>query len=455
MSFSVIVLAAGRGTRMHSLKPKVLQLLAGIPLIHHILGTVAKLNPQQTIVVCGYKGKAVQQACSSFVVDWVWQKSQLGTGDAVREALSSLKDVQRVLILNGDVPLVSLSSLKALLDNTPANEVGCITTTLDNPSGLGRIIRDKQGKVLQIVEEQDASCEQRAIKEINAGLYVVPREFLVTAIPSLKPNNNQQELYITDLIKAAVSCKLGVSIEQCSNSWQVLGVNTQHELANLERSYQYQQALSLLSKGVKIYDPRRLDIRGTVEVGTDVSIDINVIFEGNVSIASGVVIGPNVIIKDSFIGSGTEIQANSIIDSATIASNCSIGPFARIRPGTCLQASAKVGNFVEIKNASLGANTKVNHLSYIGDAQIGKSVNIGAGTITCNFDGVNKHQTTIEDNAFIGSNTEIVAPIIIGQGATIAAGTTLVKDAPSKSLTLTKKKLQSFDDWQRPCKEKS
>lgn len=453
MSFSVIVLAAGQGTRMGSSRPKVLQLLAGKPLLHHVLAACRIIVPQQTIVVCGYKGELVQQSCKAFVVDWVWQSEQRGTGHAVQTAYPDLSYVDQVLVLYGDVPLVTGATLKQLLAATPVNAVGILTANLANPTGLGRIIRDAQNNVVAIVEQKDATEQQRLIKEINTGIYVLPYKYLAAWLANLQAHNQQKEYYLTDIIAMAVDAGVPVLAHQVDNLLEVAGVNSQQQLSELERSYQMSHANELMTLGVKIYDPARLDIRGVVTVGSDVEIDINVILEGDVVLGDNVIIGPNVTIKNSVLGAGTIVHANSFIDGLDAASDCQIGPFARIRPGTKLNTKSKIGNFVEIKNAIIDEQSKINHLSYIGDAEVGKRVNIGAGVITCNYDGANKHKTIIEDDVFVGSNCELVAPVTVGKGATLAAGTTLVKDAPAGALTLTKKVIEIITSWKRPVKQ--
>jgi len=453
VSFSAIILAAGQGTRMSSFKPKVMQVLAAKPLLHHVLTTVAQLNPVQTLVVCGYKGELLQQNCTEFNIDWVWQTEQRGTGHAVQCAYPELHSDKRVLVLYGDVPLIKTQTLNKLLANTPDDAIGILTVELDNPYGLGRIVSDQSDKIIGIIEERDATPEQRKIRKINSGIYVLPYKYLAGWLANLQPHNQQQEYYLTDVITMAVNASVQIVEYKTADPLEVAGINSQAQLAAVERDFQLVLARALMEQGVKLYDPARLDIRGTVQAGQDVSIDVNVILEGKVVLGDNVTIGPNVQIKNSIIDNGAIIHAHSHIDSATIGAECQIGPFARIRPGTELKARAKIGNFVETKNASIGLDSKINHLSYIGDAEIGNRVNIGAGVITCNYDGAFKHRTIIEDDAFIGSNCELVAPVTIGKGATLAAGTTLIKDAPAGALTLTKKILANIFSWQRPMKQ--
>lgn len=454
VNFSVIVLAAGQGSRMGSTQPKVLQPLAGKPLLHHVLETVQKLAPSQTIVVCGYKGETLQESCKDFAVDWVWQNEQRGTGHAIQCAYPALSAPSRVLVLYGDVPLIELATLQQLLYATPNDSVGILTACVTNPSGLGRIIRNDKSDVIGIVEERDANDLHKQINEINTGIIVFPYQHLNSWLNNLKDDNEQKEFYLTDVIAMAVAERVSIMTQTVKDELEVAGVNSQLQLHLLERAYQRTIADKLMKQGVKIYDANRLDVRGNLTVASDVIIDVNVVFFGNVTIDSGVYIGPNVVIVNSHIAAGSIIYANSVIDGAMIGCNCAIGPFARIRPGTNLHAHTKIGNFVEIKNTSVDSYSKINHLSYVGDAIIGKRVNIGAGVVTCNYDGANKHTTVIEDDVFIGSNSELIAPVRVGNSATLAAGTTLTKDAPANALTLTKKIISNIINWQRPIKQK-
>lgn len=454
MSFSVIILAAGQGTRMGSTQPKVLQQLAGKPLLHYVLETNRMLAPKQTLVVCGYKGEALQQSCKDFAVDWVWQTEQRGTGHAVQCAYPDLTETSRVLVLFGDVPLIQTATLQQLLYATPVDTVGILTAHVPDATGFGRIVRDNQGRITKIVEQRDATPQQCVINEINSGIFVLPYKYLAAWLSNLNNNNSQNEFYLTDIVAMAVADGVRVMAQDVKNLIELAGVNSQQQLSALEREYQRLQANDLMQRGVRLFDPTRLDIRGKITTGVDVSIDVNVILQGNVTLGNNVQIGPNVVITNSEIAAGAVIYANSVIDGAVIAEGCQVGPFARIRPGTVMSAKVKVGNFVEVKNATIDEQSKINHLSYVGDAKIGKRVNVGAGVITCNYDGADKHTTVIEDDAFIGSNCELVAPVTVGKGATLAAGTTLIKDAPANALTLTKKIISNIINWQRPVKQK-
>ncbi len=448
---SVVILAAGKGTRMRSSLPKVLHQLASKPMLGHVLDTAGQLS-SQLHVVYGHGGDEVKQQLSNYSVDWVEQKEQLGTGHAVAQALPSIDDDSRVLILYGDVPLISLETLTELLSGTGPNEMGLLTAVLDNPMGYGRIVRNGSNQVTGIVEQKDATEEQLLIDEINTGIMLANGVDLKRWISGLSNSNSQGEYYLTDIIALAVAD--GIAVKTCSTAWlpEISGVNDRLQLSQLERAYQQRQAERLMAAGVTLIDPARVDIRGEVSVGQDVIIDINVILEGNVQIGAGSRIGANTSIKNSSIAENCTILANCIIEEAEIAQECSVGPFARVRPGTRMGEGSRIGNFVETKKTVLGTNTKINHLSYVGDATVGNDVNIGAGTITCNYDGVNKYQTVIEDGAFIGSDTQLVAPVRVGKNATLGAGTTLCRDAPADTLTLSRAKQKTVDGWQRPTK---
>lgn len=455
MTLSIVILAAGQGKRMHSDTPKVLHRLAGKTLLEHVANTAHTLNSGKPIVVFGHEGEKVQYASAHLNVSWVQQVQQLGTGHALLQALPEIADGQRVLVLYADVPLISVETLKNFIATTPTNAIGIITAEFPSPNGLGRIQRDEKGKVINIVEDKDATNTQRAIKEINSGIYLIPANLLKKYLPLLKNQNTQQEYYLTDVIAEAVKANIAIHTMQPAQYEEVLGVNDRLQLACLERFYQKQIAQKLMLQGVTLIDPARFDVRGEAAIGRDVTIDINVILEGHVKIGNHCTIGPNVVLRNVIIGDRTEIKASTLIDGAEIADDCTIGPFARLRPGTILAAHSHIGNFVEIKNSDIGSGTKINHLSYIGDSDIGKHVNIGAGTITCNYDGANKHRTTIGDKAFIGSDTQLVAPVTIGEGATIGAGSTITRHAPPHQLTLCRTLQRSIGNWQRPKKKET
>ncbi len=453
MQLSVVILAAGKGKRMASNVPKVMHHLAGIPLLERVVSTTLELTPHQIHVVCGNGQKIVRNSLLQLAVNWVEQKEQLGTGHAVMQALPHIDKDDRVLVLYGDVPLISSETLQSLLDVTPVNGLGILVAKAFDPTGLGRIIRNEHGKVIEIVEHKDANKKQRQINEINTGIITCSSALLNQWLPTLKPHNQQGEFYLTDIISLAVSHQIPVSDISTTNEIEVQGINDLWQLANLERSYQLQYAKKLALAGVRIIDPHRLDIRGKgVNLGRDTTLDINVILEGPVTIGKNCHIGANCIIKSSTIGDDVTVLPNTLIEGAVISNHCSVGPFARLRPGTILEDECKVGNFVEIKKTQLGKGSKASHLTYLGDAKIGENVNIGAGTITCNYDGVNKWETVIKDGAFIGSNTSIVAPIIVGENATIGAGSTITQDAPDHQLTLARTKQQTISDWTRPAR---
>ncbi len=454
MAFSTIILAAGQGKRMHSKLPKVLHPLAGKALLEHVVETATELTDNATpIVVFGHEGEKVQQALTHLGVQWVPQIPQLGTGHAVLQALPHIPDMNQVVILYGDVPLITTATLKKLIAATPRDAIGMITTHFPDPTGVGRILRDASGKITGIVEEKDANAEQRDIREINSGIYVIPARYLKQWLPTLGNQNAQQEYYLTDIIALAAQNDIAIHSIQPACFEEVLGINDRMQQANAERIYQRRSAEQLMQQGVTVLDPNRLDIRGNVTTGHDVTLDVNVILEGTVRIGNNCYIGPNTLLRNTLLGDNVTIQANSVIDGADIGNDCRIGPFARLRPGTVLANEAHIGNFVEVKNSVVGTATKINHLSYIGDSDIGKHVNIGAGTITCNYDGVNKHKTIIGDDVFVGSNTQLVAPITIGEGATIGAGSTITENAPPRQLTLGRAKQVSIEHWERPKKK--
>lgn len=453
MSLSIVILAAGSGTRMRSGLPKVLHRLGGLPLLERVINTAQQLHPNNILVVYGSGGDLVPNSLAHLPVTWVLQEMPNGTGHAVTQALPHIQQQDQVLILYGDVPLVSLKTLQTLVSTTAKQAVGLITATLTNPTGFGRIIRNELGSIVAIVEERDANVQQKNIHEINAGILLTSAGHLNAWLPRLTNHNNQGEFYLTDIIALAEQdgCAISGILAECPE--EVSGVNNLLELAALERYFQRRQANALLLAGTMLVDPNRFDLRGSLTAGRDVVIDVNVVLEGKITLGDRVKIEPNCYLRDVTIGSGVEIKANSIIEGAHIADNCSIGPFARIRPATYLQTGAKVGNFVEIKKTTLGAGSKANHLSYLGDAVIGANVNIGAGTITCNYDGVNKFRTTIEDGAFIGSDTQLIAPINIGKNATIGAGSTITQNAPAEQLTLARSQQRTVPNWRRPTKK--
>ena len=440
---------------MQSHLPKVLHTLAGKPLLLHVIDTAMALSPAVApIIVYGHKGQTLRDALSFKKVIWVEQQDQLGTAHAVLQSLPEVSNRDHILVLYGDVPLIAEQTLKKLIDTTPADAIGMLTANLANPAGYGRIKRDSNNHITGIIEEKDATEQERKLTEINPGIYYVPTVLLNKWLPNLENNNAQNEYYLTDIIALAKKENIPVHAIQPARQEEILGVNDRVQLAQLERFYQRQYAEKLMRNGVTIYDPARIDVRGELHTGLDVVIDVNVIIEGKVTIGNECVIGANTILRNTILGDRVAVKPNSIIDGAEIASDSQIGPFARIRPGTMLAAHAHVGNFVEIKNSVIGAGSKVNHLSYIGDSDVGQRVNIGAGTITCNYDGANKHKTVIGDDVHIGSDTQLVAPVTIGAGATIGAGSTVIKDAPAQQLTLTHKiEQRSVKGWQRPVKK--
>lgn len=452
MSLHIIILAAGKGTRMHSNLPKVLQPLGGIPLLEHVIVTAQTLNPKKIHVVYGDGGDLVKARLAHLKVNWVLQKKQLGTGHAVQQALPQIPDKAQVLILYGDVPLITAELLENFIVNAPKNGLGLITAEPQDPTGFGRIMRDSLGKVVAIIEQKDANKIQLQIREINTGILVAAAKLLKTYIPKLNQHNAQGEYYLTDIISMAVADVIPVVGLIAAKVAEVLGVNDKIQLASLERYYQNKLAHKLMLQGVTLLDPKRLDVRGKLQVASDVTFDVNVIVEGQVTIGTNVIIGPNVYLKDVVIGDNVIIRANSVIEGATIDANCIVGPFARIRPVTHLKANAHVGNFVEVKNCTLGKKSKANHLTYLGDALVGDEVNIGAGTITCNYDGAKKHQTIIEDGVFVGSDVQFIAPVTVGKNATIGAGSTIVANVPRGKLAIARAKQVLIDGWQRPKK---
>jgi bifunctional UDP-N-acetylglucosamine pyrophosphorylase/glucosamine-1-phosphate N-acetyltransferase len=452
MELSVLILAAGKGTRMKSILPKVMQPLAAKPLLAHVLETAKQLQAQRTIVVYGHGGELVQKHFSDESIGWALQAEQKGTGHAVQVALSQLPETGKTLILYGDVPLTTTTTLEKLLALvTDDNSLGLLSVNLDNPTGYGRIVREA-GLVQRIVEQKDASEQEKLITEVNTGILCVPNKYLHTWLPTLKNTNAQGEYYLTDIIALAVADGITVQTHQPTAAWEVEGINDKLQLATLERVYQRLQADNLMRAGATMIDPNRFDIRGTVIIGMDVSFDINVILEGHNQLGNGVHIGANCSLKNCVLGDGVVIKANSVLEGAVIGNNADVGPFARLRAGTQLAENVHVGNFVEIKNSILFEGAKAGHLSYIGDAEVGARANIGAGTITCNYDGANKSKTIIGEDAFIGSNASLIAPVTIGEGATTGAGSAISKDVPAYSLAIGRGIQRNIEGWQRPRK---
>ncbi|AYQ39795.1 bifunctional protein GlmU [Burkholderia aenigmatica] len=452
---NIVILAAGTGKRMRSALPKVLHPLAGRPLLSHVIDTARTLQPSRLVVVVGHGAEQVQAAVAAPDVQFAVQAEQLGTGHAVRQALPLLDPAQPTLVLYGDVPLTRASTLQRLVDAAREGRYGILTVTLDDPTGYGRIVRDAAGFVTRIVEQKDASPEQLKIAEINTGIIVTPTAQLSMWLGALKNENAQGEYYLTDVVELAIEAGFEVVTAQPDEEWETLGVNSKAQLAELERIHQRTIADALLVDGVTLADPARLDVRGTLRCGRDVSIDVNCVFEGNVTLADNVTIGANCVIRNASVGTGTRIDAFTHIDGAELGAHTVIGPYARLRPGAQLADEAHVGNFVEVKNAVIGHGSKANHLTYIGDADIGARVNIGAGTITCNYDGANKFRTVIEDDVFVGSDTQLVAPVRVGRGVTIAAGTTVWKDVADGLLALNEKTQTAKSGYVRPVKKKS
>ena len=449
---NIVILAAGKGTRMHSDKPKVLHALAGRPLLQHVMDTAIQLEPAKTCVVYGHGGEAVPLAMAQYTTSFVLQEPQLGTGHAVQQTLPLLGDGSTTLVLYGDVPLIQATTLQQLL--RAAGTLSLLTLHLDNPSGYGRIMRNDAGEVTSIVEEKDATPEQRATREVNTGILAAPTHLLRSWLAKLSNKNSQGEYYLTDIVAMAVAAGIEVSTSQPAHAWEVMGINSKVQLAELERIWQEEQALRLLTQGVTLADPARLDVRGKLVCGRDVEIDVGCIFEGEVHLGNRVRVGAYTVIKNAIVNAGTQISPYSHIESAEVGDNCSIGPYARLRPGTKLHKDVHIGNFVEIKNSEIANGSKANHLSYIGDSTVGSRVNIGAGTITCNYDGANKHRTIIEDDVFIGSDTQLIAPVTVRRGSTIGAGSTITRDTAESALTLSRAKQVTIAGWQRPTKQK-
>ena len=452
-AIDIVVLAAGRGSRMRSDKPKVLHRLAGRPMIEHVLAATQGFDNARTVVVSGHGADQLETALAGYPVSFARQQQQRGTADAVATTLNQLREQSIVLVLYGDVPLIEADTLHNLISQVNSEQMALLTVTLENPAGYGRILRDSAAAVVGIVEQKDATEEQQRIAEVNTGVMAIESGQLRQLLPRIGCDNAQGEYYLTDLIELAVASGLSVAVTQPQTASEVEGVNDRSQLAQLERIYQRRQASQLLAAGASLADPDRYDQRGTVTLGEDVFIDINVLLEGNNQIGSNVTIGPHCHLIDAVIGDNVTIKSHTVIEQSQIGAGCVVGPFARLRPGTQLSEECKIGNFVETKKAVLGAGSKINHLSYVGDATLGRGVNVGAGTITCNYDGVNKHQTVIGDGAFIGSNTALVAPLSIGAGATVGAGSTIARDVEADKLALTRAKQLTVPGWKKPLKQ--
>jgi bifunctional UDP-N-acetylglucosamine pyrophosphorylase/glucosamine-1-phosphate N-acetyltransferase len=454
MPLSVIILAAGQGKRMASDLPKVLQPLAGRPLLDHVVQTARRLAPDAIHIVYGHGGERVRDALPQTGLKWVLQAEQKGTGHAVAQAMPAVPDGHTVLVLYGDVPLIRAATLEGLVSRAGPRSLALLSARLPDPAGYGRVIRDPGGRVVRIVEERDANIREKTIAEVNTGVMAAPAGLLRGWLSALRPDNAQGEYYLTDCIDAAVRDGIAVEAVVAESAEEVLGVNDKLQLAEVEAAHRRERAAELMKQGVTIVDPARVDVRGEVSCGRDVVLEINVILEGRVKLGDRVKVGPGCLLRDCDIGADTEIRAHSVLEGAATGARCIVGPFARLRPGARLADEVHVGNFVEVKNSELGAGSKANHLSYVGDTTIGARVNVGAGTVTCNYDGVNKHRTTIGDGAFIGSGTMLVAPVSVGEDATIGAGSTITKPAPAGQLTLERSRQQTVANWKRPEKKR-
>ncbi|SDU33635.1 bifunctional UDP-N-acetylglucosamine diphosphorylase/glucosamine-1-phosphate N-acetyltransferase GlmU [Halopseudomonas salegens] len=452
MNLHVVILAAGQGTRMRSALPKVLHPIAGKPMLAHVLDCARAMQPARIHVVIGHGAERVREQLAAADINWVVQAEQLGTGHAVAQALPQLIGADQVLVLYGDVPLLKPSTLQKLSEQAGSAALGLLTVKMRDPTGYGRIVRDIAGRVQSIVEQKDADAEQLQIREGNTGIMALPGSQVNNWLSSLSSDNAQGEYYLTDVVALAVDQGIAVEVAHAADEEEVLGANNRQQLATLERIYQGRQAERLMAAGVTLADPARLDVRGEVSVGQDISIDVNVVLEGKIVLANDVVIGPNCVLKDCVIGAGSVIRSFSHIEGAELAEHCEVGPYARLRPGTSLASEARIGNFVETKKAVIGPGAKINHLSYVGDASVGARANVGAGTITCNYDGVNKHHTHIGANAFIGSNTALVAPVNVGDGATTAAGSVINQDVPETALGVARARQRNISGWKRPVK---
>lgn len=457
MPLQIVILAAGQGKRMYSKTPKILHQLAGKMLVERVINTAKELNPDAIHIIYGHGGEQLKSALAHLPLNWIEQKEQLGTGHALLQALAHLPKDSKVLVLSADVPLIQAETLQALIDLSNQRNAGLtlLLATLADPTGLGRIIRNEQGNICEIIEEKDASEEQKRIKEIYSGICCVAVNNLAQWLPNLSNDNAQGEYYLTEIILKAVDENVAIASMQAKDPIEIQGINNRLQLQQLERIWQQRNAEKLMLAGTTIADANRIDVRGELQCEQDVFIDINVVFMGKVSLGKGSRIGPNCLLNNVRLGENCEILANSVLDGCIISNDCHIGPFARLRPGTELAAHCKIGNFVETKNVILNEGTKANHLSYLGDATIGRQVNIGAGTITCNYDGANKHQTIIEDGVFVGSDTQFVAPVTIGANATIGAGSTIRRNVPAGELTLTENRQKTIIGWKRPLKKES
>jgi len=453
MPLSVVILAAGKGTRMKSSTPKVLHKLANKPLVEHVYDTAKDLGAEEVVVIYGHGGEQVKETCKHFDAKWVEQEEQLGTGHAVMQAFDSINLNNNVLILYGDVPLTRKETLLDLLEDSEG-KVALLSVNLNEPLGYGRILRNNDNQVMGIVEQKDASDEQQQIKEVNTGILACNGETLKQLLNNIDNKNSQGEYYLTDIFELAAKDKIEIKTAQADSSYEVEGVNNQIQLATLERIFQKNIANELMTNGVALADPARIDIRGNAKISNDVYIDINAVIEGDVEIGSGTNIGPNCVIINSIIGENVKIKANCVLENAVVENNCEVGPYARLRPEAHLSVNAKVGNFVEIKKANIGEGSKVNHLSYIGDTEMGKNVNVGAGTITCNYDGAYKHKTIIGDGVFVGSDTQLVAPVTIFDNVTIGAGTTITKNVEENMLAISRSPQKNITGWERPKKKK-
>ncbi len=453
MNLNIVILAAGLGKRMHSSLPKVLHTLAGRSLLTHVLDAARALSPHKIIVVTGHEAQRVRDAAAAGDVVFVNQSPQLGTGHAVQQALPELLPGGRTLVLLGDVPLIRAETLRPLIEGK-VNRVTMLTAVLVDATGYGRVVRDAKKKVTRVVEHRDATAAQKKIREINTGIFAFPTDKLTQWLPKLDNKNSQNEFYITDLVPMALKARVPVEGVVCADTNQIHGVNSRLQLAQLDRVYQTHLAHTLLEAGVAIADPARFDVRGILTCGKDVTIDVGCVFEGKITLGDGVRVGPYSVLKNVTVAAATQIDAYCHLADATIGENCRIGPYARLRPGAELSEDVHIGNFVEVKASTIGAGSKANHLAYIGDSTVGRNVNIGAGTITCNYDGANKHRTIIEDDVFIGSDTQLVAPVTVRKGATIGAGATITKEVPANALAISRAKQIAIEGWQRPVKQK-